>query len=102
MPRTFSILAPSLVAVLTLGLAASARADVAEPEPATEPPPAPESPKTQAEPPTDTKTETKTDTKTDTKTSSCSMIEGEGTRNLFGFAALVLLISGASLRRRSA
>jgi hypothetical protein len=102
MPRTISILAPLLtVAVLTLGLAASAHADVASPEPAEDPP------KVQTEPPADNKTETKTDTKSDAKSEkkaeeksgNCSMV-GDGTRNLFSFAALVLLISGTALRRR--
>lgn len=48
-----------------------------------------------------TETETKPDSKKaeDSKTSGCS-IEDDSERNILGLAALVLLISGASLRRR--
>jgi hypothetical protein len=110
MPRTLSTLAPSLVfATLTFALANSARADVAPRRPQA----SPEQPETKTEPPapTDTKTDAKTDVKTETKTdakaetktdtSSCS-IETNGDRTVLGLAALVLLISGTALRRRSA
>ena len=104
MPRTLSILAPSLVAALTLVTANSARADVAppEPEPKVETPTPEPEPKPEPEPAkTETKTETKSDAKTDSKTSSCS-IQSSDNGTLLGFAALVLLISGAALRRRDA
>ena len=109
MPRTLSILAPSLVAALTLVTANSARADVAPPEPEpkvetptpepAKPEPEPAKTETKTETKTDAKSETKSDGKADSKTSSCS-IQSSDNGTLLGFAALVLLISGAALRRR--
>ena len=129
MLRKAKAIAPSLtVAALTLGLAAPAFADVApgprerktktlepheappaeleappEPEPEAEPEtePAPE-----AKPEVETKPEVKSEPEPkkaeaakNEKSGSCSI--DDGSQHLFGLAALVLLISGASLRRRS-
>jgi MYXO-CTERM domain-containing protein len=116
MQRTLGLLLPSfIVATLSIGFATPALADVppgprpspqpdpvAPPEPAPAPAPAPE---VKTEPAPEAKTETPPEAKPDAKKAddkkggSCS-IDDDGDRNVLGLAALVLLISGAALRRR--
>jgi len=130
MLRSFARLAPSLAALaLVLGSAAPALADLAprrehkkstlephKPPPMEEPaepseveaPPEPE-PETEAEPEPKAEPEAKTETKpeaepepeakAETKSGSCSITD-DPERGLIGLAALVLVISGAGLRRR--
>jgi MYXO-CTERM domain-containing protein len=103
MAKTLGLLTPSLIfAALLLGSSSPAHADVAPPEPKEVTSPAPDQPATKTETKTDAKTETKSDTKSDTKTKSgnCS-VESDNNQSVLGLAALVLLISAASLRRRT-
>lgn len=99
MAKTLGLLTPSLIfAALLLGSSSPALADVAPPEPKEVTTPAPEQPAK-----TETKTDAKSDTKSDaeTKSGNCS-VETDNNQSVLGLAALVLLISGAALRRRKA
>ncbi len=117
MPSRFGlVVASSTFAVLALGLATPAAADVAEPRPREnevvkiEPPIAPPAePEVKEAPPEEPKPEVKeaspeqpkpdAEAKVEQKAGNCSVDDGPE-RSLFGLALAVLLISGAALRRR--